>query len=106
MTEAVKFQKVNADRSRSALSRRQAFMESFESERSIDIAAAAAGIARNTYTRWRERYPDFAHRVDELRLDAEHAPKNDSWENGFASFRKKYFGMNFHSLIRTNTIPN
>lgn len=94
MTEQVKFQKVNADRSRSALSRRQSFMESFESERSIDIACAAAGIARNTYARWRERYPDFAHRVDELRLDAEHAPKNDSWENGFAAFRKKYFGMN------------
>ena len=93
MTEAAKFGKVNAGRSRSGLARRQAFMESYETERSIDVAAAAAGIARNTYSRWRERYPDFAHRIDELRLDTENAPQSSTWESGFAAFRQKYFGM-------------
>lgn len=93
MADEVKFSKINAKRAASALSRRQAFMESYEFERSLDVACAAAGINRGTYSRWRERYPDFAHRVDELRLDTENAPKTKKWESSFAEFRKKYFGM-------------
>jgi len=94
MADPIVFAKQNESRSKSSIKRRQAFMESFETERSIDVACAAASIARNTYSRWRERYPDFAHRIDELRLDTENLPAADGWSEGFAAFRKKYFGMN------------
>lgn len=93
MADEAKFAVVNAARAKSSLGRRQAFMESFEVERSLDVACAAAGINRNTYSRWRERYPDFAHRVDELRLDDDNRPAPKKWESSFAEFRKKYFGM-------------
>lgn len=93
MSGPAKFGGVNRERSKTALERRQAFMASFEEERDLEVACAAAGVKRSTYERWRERYPDFKHRVDELRLESKTGPAPSTWEAGFARFREHYFGM-------------
>jgi hypothetical protein len=94
VAEDYRYGKVNRDRSIKGRENRAKFMASFEVDRDIDVACAAAGIARNTYQRWRERYDDFKHQVDSLRLDSDSIPKQSGWNKGFAAFRKQYFGMN------------
>jgi hypothetical protein len=93
VADEVKFAKANRARIDLGLKRRQAWFESFESERDIRIANAAAGIADATYRRWRDRYPDFKERVDALRLDKHSIVPDKGWDGGFAAFRLKYFGM-------------
>jgi hypothetical protein len=53
------------------------------------------GIKYETYRKWRQRYPEFRHEVDSARLSEEDQPLTTRvWTgNGFAPFRKQFFGM-------------
>jgi hypothetical protein len=93
VTDPAKFGQTNKRRVRESEKKRRDFIERFREERDLDVACAAVGIARSTYSRWRERHPDFAHRVDELRLDDANARPQAIWDLGFAEFRLRYFKM-------------
>jgi hypothetical protein len=83
-------------RSRSAFyearDRRNRFVALTEEGKSLDEACAAVGVVRNTYARWRERFPDFAARVDVARAGHKDVTHID-YRGNFTSFRKRYLKM-------------
>lgn len=74
--------------------RRQLMLEAIvANEGSIPKALEAMGMKRNTYERWRERYPEWKNRFDSLRQTA---LANTGGGNintlSFADYRLKWFG--------------
>lgn len=71
--------------------RRAEFLKHVTEHHSIQDAVAHLGIHMNTYTRWRQKYPDFAARVD-LARGIRVADRMD-YTGSFADFRRNYLGM-------------
>ena len=78
--------------------RRTDFLAHFEVHGDLDAAAAAVGVTRAAYRKWRREYPDFAGKIDMCRAkkmgnDPATAPTRLYKGGGFAEFRLEYFGM-------------
>lgn len=94
MAGDARYNNINRDRFQQGRERRAAWIEEFRQHYDIDKACEAVGVTRYAYRQWRARNPEFCMIVDAIKpgklTGREEAPK---WEGGFASFRKRYFGM-------------
>ena len=72
--------------------RQRLFLEMIENGRSITEASEEIGMSPVTYSRWRQRYPDFRAQMDALRLDRL-ADADAPYQGDFISFRLHFFGF-------------
>lgn len=82
--------------------KRQALLAAVKGgETSLVDACRELGINYDTYKKWRQRWPQFAHEIDAARV-SQATDLAVGWKKGFAEFRKAYFGMDspwFHLEI-------
>ena len=91
----------NARRFKESIERREKFLEVFRDVLSVKDTLAEVGVSKSTYEKWRSRYPEFAARVDVLKQGIVRTDTVPDWQEGFAEFRLRYFGMHspwFHLL--------
>jgi hypothetical protein len=72
--------------------RQSIFLGMIANGRTVKAAAAEVGIAVGTYHSWRKEFPEFRSQVDAIRMGSKTA-LDTTFDGGFISFRKKYFGM-------------
>jgi len=73
-------------------SNRRLFLEAIEHHGKINDSLEIVGVTRSAYEKWRQRIPEFAAKVDAIRLRfAEEGPPEEKG-GSFQDFRNEYFG--------------
>ena len=73
-------------------SNRKLFLEAIEHHGKINDSLEIVGVTRSAYEKWRQRIPEFAAKVDAIRLRfAEEGPPEEKG-GSFQDFRSEYFG--------------
>ncbi|MEO1842304.1 MAG: hypothetical protein ABGY21_12480 [Pseudomonadota bacterium] len=73
-------------------SNRRLFLEAIEHHGKINDSLAIVGVTRSAYEKWRQRIPEFAAKVDAIRLKfAQEGPPEESGGT-FEDFRFEHFG--------------
>jgi len=81
----------NASKARGE-SNRRLFLEAIETHGKINDSLAIVGVTRSAYEKWRQRIPEFAAKVDAIRLKfAQEGPPEES-SGSFEDFRFEHFG--------------
>lgn len=57
----------------------------------LQTAVAATGSSMSAYKKWRVKFPEWAAKVDAIRIGAKNLI--DDYQGGFAEFRKRYLGF-------------
>lgn len=76
-----------------ALERRITFLAAMGEGLTLEQACNRIGIQRTTYKKWRQRYPRWAAKVDEVREQAYADKGEGKWTGTISSFMSVYFGM-------------
>lgn len=81
-------------RSEQSEARRRQFIEAVAQGLTLDQACAQVKVQRNTYDKWRERWPEFRTQVDIARAAARETAKALDFDNlTHVEFVNHYFGM-------------
>lgn len=71
--------------------RRKVLLEVLMETGDLRTAVAATGSSFSAYKKWRGRFPEWAAKVDAIRIGAKNLV--DHYSGGFAEFRKRYLGF-------------
>lgn len=81
-----------------SMQRRRLFMQGLEDHGQVEDGLSRANVTRNTYQRWRQKFPEFAAQVDAVRRDngkGLSVPAHLGWKGSFAEFGRVYFGHDY-----------
>lgn len=88
--------------------RRAEWLRIFKETQDVKMTCASIPVEYRTYLKWRQRFPDFAVKVDAARSNMDRVDTAGEWDGGFAKFRKQFLGHEspwFHLKI-VNALEN